>query len=517
MNWFLSAGRVSRVPSKLVRAESEPGAATRPSGSACRSSRWYEFTARLGLVLCALGSQHCTQAGATKISLVNWWQEKAEEKALNQLESKFLESRPTVTFGGNSKANVVSRSAVAQQLLNNAPPDSYQANIGADLLRWSKVKRLGVDVDLLEDVSPYVNVDASDHDDKPFLQPELREHLKRDGKVFGAPINIQRTNLIYYSTEKSAIIAPGSAPTKLDGTFPLDLFCTLEDMSDGAHPPVNYKPTDACVDDVDGQVITMSLLKEAWGIQNFVLEGLLPSIAGIQFYKDIIAGEAMNAPGKEVFVDAEPARFTPETREQLLQVLRCARAVRSHVRICKSSPWIETKKAVARGFAHFTAGGDWIGAELDDTAFVRPASFPEHGNDGSIFIYTSDVFPLPVNAPNAIFIQEFLKTVFDPNEQVLFSLKKGSVPAIDSARTSDIFGENMQRPLTFDAAGPERRALATSGLLPPKYPPEVAQMLETLLLNDDNVDDTNLNKAAFWIEIGFAEVKAWRKQLNLGG
>ena len=42
-------------------------------------------------------------------------------------------------------------------------------------------------------------------------------------------------------------------------------------------------------------------------------------------------------------------------------------------------------------------------------------------------------------------------------------------------------------------------------------------MLETLLLNDDNVDDTNLNKAAFWIEIGFAEVKAWRKQLNLGG
>lgn len=477
--------------------------------------------ARLGLLLCAFGSQHCTQAGATQISLVNWWQESAETDALDQLEGKFLESRPTVKFGGSSTPNVVSRSAVAQQLLNKVPPDTYQANIGADLLRWSKVRLEGGEVDLLEDVSAYVDIDGVERDNTAILQPELREHLKRNDKVFGVPINIQRTNLIYYDTERTAVIA-GEDAAKLDGTFSLDLFCSRDEMiGNGDARPPRYPPVDGCTTDVDGQVLTMSLLKEAWGIQNFVLEGLLPSIAGIQFYKDVVAGEAENKDGEEpVFVDEEPARFTDSTRAKLLDVLRCARAVRNHVQICKSSPWIETKKAVANGFAHFTAGGDWIGAELGADTSVRPASFPEYEigpdgeTEGSIFIYTSDVFPLPINAPNRALIQEFLKTVFEPNEQIQFSLKKGSVPARDRARQSGMFPATAQRPLTFDGAGSARRALATSGLLPPKYPPEVAQMLEALLLTDENTDDTNLKKAAFWIEIGFAEVKAWRKQLN---
>lgn len=449
-------------------------------------------------LLAALSSLGCTQSSATPLLIVNWWADGSERAALAQLTSRHQESHPTVTVNPDVVGSAAVRRKVGQQLLNDAAPDSFQTNIGSALLRWSRLTKDGVEESPLDDVKDIMNSSE--------LHADLRKHLARDNQLFGVPIDIHRTNLIYYNTQK-AFTSQGASSTLTGSYFTLDRFCTAEELSESSPAATPYQPEEECADDADGDVLTMALLEAPWGIQNFVLEELLPAVAGAQFYSDFVAGE-----GKDV-ASGEPPTLNQATRDTLTQVLRCARAVRNHVRICKYDTWLKTVTAVSNGAAHFTVGGDWIRGELRRGArgsTVGAASFPIHPNDGSVFVYTSDVFPLPHRAPHAAQVTPFLQTVFDPELQVAFSVHKGSVPAITSARKA--MADRDDELSSFDDS--RYRLLATSGLLPPKYPPDLARALETILFTNEPIED-NLEKTLAWFEVGFGEVKAWRKSLNL--
>lgn len=457
--------------------------------------------ARRAALLAALSSPGCTQSSATPLLIVNWWADGSERAALAQLTSRHQESHPTVTVNPDVVGSAAVRRKVGQQLLNDAAPDSFQTNIGSALLRWSRLRKDGVDESPLKDVSDVIDVSE--------LHPDLQKHLVRDNQLFGVPIDLHRTNLIYYNTEKSfASREPERRSTLTAADFTLDRFCTAQERSANSTAATPYAAEEACSGDADGGALTMALLEASWGIQNFVLEELLPAVAGAQFYSDFVAGE-----GDDV-ASGEPPVLSDATRDTLTQVLRCARAVRNHVRICKYDSWLKTVNAVSSGAAHFTVGGDWIRGELRRTGAhgvtVRAAPFPVHADDGSVFVYTSDVFPLPVNAPHLAEVTPFLHTVFEPALQIAFSSKKGSVPAITSARKA--MAEADDELSTFDES--RYRLLATSGLLPAKYPADLARSLEAILFTDEPLE-AHLEKALTWFEIGFAEVKTWRQSLGL--
>src|SRR5690606_39224247 len=86
--------------------------------------------ARLLLALwpvCALG---CDQPETVELQVVTWWQSTSEGEAFKLLRNRFSSARQHVVFDEHVGSDKDARRRVAQQLMNRAAPDSFQANLG---------------------------------------------------------------------------------------------------------------------------------------------------------------------------------------------------------------------------------------------------------------------------------------------------------------------------------------------------------------------------------------------------
>lgn len=110
--------------------------------------------------------------------------------------------------------------------------------------------------------------------------------------------------------------------------------------------------------------------------------------------------------------------------------------------------------------------GDWVNPEIKtalDRGTVKAIAFP--GTEGT-FVFTSDTFPLPIDAPYPDETLQLLETIASVDAQVKFSALKGSIPARRDALA--VLGDDaVQRGAAFGAA---HKVLATSGFFPPYYP-----------------------------------------------
>jgi glucose/mannose transport system substrate-binding protein len=381
----------------------------------------------------------CGENDAVRLEVFSWWNRPSEARAFAAVADLHEASHRSVIV--DNRADPMAREQrerMARLMLSRAPPATFTANVGADLLRWATIDRAGSQPDYSYVKDIHARLGPTGIWDA--LPPVLLEALAvgDSTELYGVPINIHRLNVLYYNVavmERLAAERPG-----------------VELLSFETLCPRSGRP------DLPGD------LKIAVGPEDFALilltfESVLPAIAGPAFYDSLFRGESpasVSVPGESYHADVRRA-------------LACVHALSAH--FVRPEPegelaWWTLLEDVRVGNAAFTVMGDWANGELAPElaeGTVRAIPFP--GTEGT-FVFTSDTFPLPIGAEFEPAVVSLLETIASPPAQRAFSAIKGSIPARrDTAPVSPFAAASST---DFDDPSIEK-VLATSGRFPPYY------------------------------------------------
>lgn len=407
---------------------------------------------RLVRAFCALALlSGCGSDDKTKLEVFSWWSQPSERRAFQAVADLHESNHPDVIVDNRADPRALEqRERMARLMLSGAPPATFTANAGADLLRWATIDREGNDFDYsyVKDVSGLL----ADTGLLEALRPELRSALAvgDSAELYGVPINVHRLNVLYYNTQVTGALAGDRDPLELLSFARLCPESGAPDLPEG--------------------------LKIAIGSQDFALilltfESVLPAIAGPAFYDALFRGEApesVTAPGESFHTDVRKA-------------LACVHGLSAH--FVRPPPpdageeppepgeeppefaWWEALQAVANGEAAFTVMGDWANGELEKelgNESVKAIPFPDSEDT---FVFTSDTFPLPIGAESEAAVVALLETIASPPAQQAFSKAKGSIPAWRGTSGHAFSGTSRS---DFDEET-VTKVLATSGRFPPYF------------------------------------------------
>ncbi len=474
--------------------------ATVPDAGTRRHNTRVQRHARRSLAsLVALGVlTACTQPRVVELSLGTWWQSDSERFAFKELRDSFTATHPNVSFDSKTDTNVRTRNYVAQGLVHGAPPDTFQANFGRDLLRWVNPTFDAPELDPAEREPGSLLEDVSDLVPPGVVPDELRDNLMFAGRVYGVPIDIHRVNMLYCNQSR---VTPDA--------LTIERLCPEPGSDD--EPEVNVPERIRCDQDAaNGGNADCSTLAsgdpaapilaigscQPWIVQNLAFEALLPALLGADDYN------ALFRPGPELATITGLASFEARFKDKLKRVLHCVRHLKRHVRICETQNWWHAAAAVMHGKADFTLAGDWAQGEFRDAPDVAALAMPQ-----DLFLFTSDVFPLPKHAAHPEEARDLLSMIMSADLQRRFSQWKGSIPAL-----SNVVADSSRAKLTDFA--PERRLTATSGLISIDYPAEVSLRLTDLLLRSQEDDEREDDDAVRAIATGFGVLQKWQRQLR---
>lgn len=404
----------------------------------------------LAWLACCLALSACGSPTREKVELeaYSWWKRPSEQRAFDNVLRIYNASQSEAVASNlaNESTADLARATLTARLLAGAPPSTFQANAGADVLRWSVV-------DTNDAQTPSRIADLSELYRRNGLfdalpSPLLDALLAGAGQArvpYAVPINIHRLNVIYYNAEKLAAYGPGKSFLDLSVLCPADLEAELD----------------------QGGKLNLRIAvgtRDTFALTLFALESVLPAIAGAQRYDQLFRGHPSD--------DWEgPVRHA----------LHCVQFLSRSFLDDRDKGWAEALAQVQNGDADFSVMGDWANGELNaalERGEVGAAPFP--GAEG-IFVFTSDTFPLPVDAPYTAQSEAFLDTIASPQAQLEFSREKGSIPARTDFSIHDL-GPAAEATQAAFSSNDVTKVLATSGLFPPYYPAELndklAQMTE---------------------------------------
>lgn len=386
---------------------------------------------------CVLGSgAACAELPSddVRLNVITWWQEKAEQDAFSQVIALHRRTHPGVSVEPSGDGSgQTSRNAVAHRMLVRAPLATFQANAGADLLRWvavdyerDQIPRSEVRLLPLGGLFEREGIERSD------FHAGLFENVEFHGQVYGLPLNVHRLNMLYYdvAAQRRFVEEYGR-----DFTADLGVLCP-EDPRDRA-PRL---PTLA-VGAASPFVLTL-----------LTFENILPALTSGSFYESLWKGES-------------PASSTggPWT-DDVRRALRCLKHLSSSFNNdYQRIDWARATDYVAEGRAAFTVMGDWVDGRHARAIGGSVEGVPFPGT-GDLFVYTSDTFPLPSHTEHRAEAEAFLATLASAQAQRDFSAAKGSIPA---RRDVELSGRARLKRDAFERATP---VLATSGFFPYYFP-----------------------------------------------
>src|SRR6185369_1843222 len=418
------------------------------------------------LLLCALVPLGCATPTREKVRLeaYSWWTRPSEQKAFDRVlgiynEKKHGESEAFNQVTSDSNADEV-RAMLTARLLAGAPPSTFQANAGADLLRWTAMDTTETALASASRIAPL---------DELFQRTGLTGALPRDlyqallagpqRLPYAVPLNIHRLNLIYFN---SAALERYKAANAGQSFLDPALLC----------------PSDVAtrLDDPDARLELRIAVgtKDSFTLTLFALENMLPAVSGTTRYNE--GGTLYD----ELFLGT---LSEADWHEPVVRALQCVQYLsRSFLRTGDLS-WADALIRVEAGDADFSVMGDWANGELKPAlAEGRVDVQPFPGSEGT-FVFTSDTFPLPVAAPYAGASEELLDTLASREAQLAFSQEKGSIPARGDISTADLLASLGERAAQtrrdFDSPS-IHKSIATSGLFPPYYPSDLSTRLSAM-------------------------------------
>lgn len=394
---------------------------------------------------CVALSLSCSSDDAGQGSLVeffSWWTKPGEVEALDAMLAVHERRHPEAkVINAAARDSASARDRLRTRLEAGEPPDTFQANVGQDLLRWVLYNGADDSETKVEALSAERVLGAAWRD----VFPEaVLEAAGFDGAVYAVPVNIHRTNSLFYN--KQVFAEHGLEPP-----------ATLAEL----HEVCEALLQDGVVPLAVGGLGT-------WTISLLVFENLLLAQQGADFYDDYFSGRLSSAADPRMLAVLEEAialwRFTNQDAREI--------------------EWDEAVARVHDGRAAMTVMGDWAKGTLAQLGGVPGSTFgqiPFPGTAG-VFVFTADTFPLPKGAPRREDALDLLASFASTEGQNAFNPIKGSIPArIDvDASGYDPLAQAMIADFKTD-----RLSLALSGLAPAAFTDDVQDSLADMLALGD--------------------------------
>jgi glucose/mannose transport system substrate-binding protein len=316
------------------------------------------------------------------VEIFSWWTAGGEAEGLDAMYEIFAAKYPdleiinaTVAGGAGSEAKAV----LATRMQAGDAPDSFQVHAGHELIDTWVVADKMEPVTFLFDENDWLDV----------YPPGVIEVLSSDGDIWSVPVNIHRSNVLWYNKQ------------------------VLED--NGLTPPASLDDFFNAADTLKAAGITPLALGDngVW-VDLHVFESLLLAHLGPDGYRGLWDGTT-DWSGPEV----------TEALEDLAWMMEYVNDDHSAL------SWDQAAQLVVDGDAAMTIMGDWAEGYFKSVGLTPDVEFgyaPSPGTGGS-FIMLSDSFGLPKGAPNRDGAIAWLTVCGSKEGQDAFNPVKGSIPA----------------------------------------------------------------------------------------
>jgi glucose/mannose transport system substrate-binding protein len=330
------------------------------------------------------------QPARRKVEVFSWWTGAGEADGLKAMRKIFEKENAGFSFfdaavsGGSGDQ---ARALLSSKLQADQPPDTFQGHAGAELQGYinnGKLESLNFLYDelKLKDVFP----------------KELIEQISVEGQIYSVPVNIHRSNVLWYNPGVLREAGITSVPKTIE-----EFITDLRKVRSIGKVPLS--------------------IGSQWTVVH-LLESVLLGSLGTDEYNQLWAENAdWSAPN-------------------VTKALKDFKAVLSFT-VTPQKDWQPAAKQVADGEAAFNIMGDWAygyfhnppDGGLGKTSRTDFSWAASPGTDGT-FMWLSDSFTLPKGAPNRDGAVAWLKVAASKEGQDAFNPKKGSIPARKDAEKS---------------------------------------------------------------------------------
>ncbi|HEU4740853.1 MAG TPA: ABC transporter substrate-binding protein [Meiothermus sp.] len=336
--------------------------------------RWLALAA-LGLGLMSLAQ------GSGKLEIFSWWAGD-EGPALQALIDLYKKRYPGVevinaTVTGGSGVNA--RAVLKTRMLGGDPPDSFQVHAGQELIgTW-------VVADRMEDLSSLFRQEGW----TTKFPKGLIDLLSYKGGIWSVPVNIHRSNVMWYN------------PAKL--------------REWGVTPPKTWAEFLTTCQTLKGKGLEAPLaVGENW-TQQHLWESVALGVLGADDYARLWRGQLKFSDPKMVNV-----------WNTFGKVLDCTN------KDAAGLSWQQAVDRVIEGTSAFNIMGDWAAGYMTTTKKLEPGTgfgwAPSPGTSG-VFMMLSDSFGLPKGVKNRTNVINWLKLLGSKEGQDAFNPLKGSIAA----------------------------------------------------------------------------------------
>jgi glucose/mannose transport system substrate-binding protein len=367
-------------------------------------------------------------SGGAQLEIFSWWTNGGEATGLNKMYEIFTAANPSVeivnaTVAGGAGTNA--KTVLKTRLQGGQPPDSWQVHAGKELVSY-------VDAGQMQPLTDFF----AEQGWNEVMPPLLLEQITYQGEIWSVPVNIHRSNVLWYNKQVFA--------------------------DAGLEPPTTFDEFFAVAEALQAaDIIPLAV----GGLDKFETPHLFESVLLGTFGATDYA--ALFQPG----ADWSDPRVN-EAIGTLEHMLEFSNSDRSAI------GWAAAMDLVLEGRAAMTIMGDWAhgyalskGAEPDvDYGWVAAP------NNQGVFMWLSDSFGLAAGAPHPEEAMAWLAVCGSREGQDAFNPAKGSIPARTDADRSlydvylqysmDAFSSDTLAPsIVHGAAAPEAYMLAYGNAL----------------------------------------------------
>ena len=330
----------------------------------------------------AVSSAPASNAATDKqLEIFTWWASGGEAAGLAGMTAEFERLNPNTPFINASvagAAGVNAKGVLVSRMQAGNPPDTFQAHAGEELSSYVKAGQI-------EDVSFLYKQEGWD---KVFPK-DLIKTLTTNGKIYSVPVNIHRSNVLWWSPAAAKKAGITKAPASLDAM--------IADMK-------KFKKAG-----IDGIALAGN---GDWAIAHLFDYVLLASMGPDKF-------------------DGLWKGTTKWNGPEVKKAIKYFSTILSYGNSSKSLDWPDAGKLVTTGKAGFFIMGDWASSQWQSEGLKLGKDYtwaPGPGTAG-VYQWLSDSFTLPKGAVNRDAGIAWLKVCGSKAGQDAFNPKKGSISA----------------------------------------------------------------------------------------
>lgn len=329
------------------------------------------------------------EKASNSLEIFSWWTAGGEAEGLQALIDVFTQKYPGIevinaTVAGGAGTNA--KAVLATRMQGGNPPDAFQVHAGHELIdTW-------VVTGFMEPVT-FILEDNNWMDKFP---ADVIDIISYEGEVYSIPVNIHRSNVMWYSPS---------------------IFATYK-----LTPPKTMEEFFKVADVLKANGVTALALgdSETWP-ETHLMESVLLATLGPDKYRDLWNGKL--------------SWSDPNVRKGLTYYAKMMDYTNSdHAALAN----VDAAGYVAEGKAAMNVMGDWVAGYYKSQGYEQGKEWdwaPAPGTSGS-FIMLSDSFGLAKNAPNRDNVIKWLEVCASQEGQDAFNPIKGSIPSrIDGDRS----------------------------------------------------------------------------------